>query len=55
MIQGDLSLTQSTVTPLKFHGLLTIDPQHLVKEIPSYIKDANDFVNKINTLKVSEN
>ena len=29
--------------------------QPLVKEIPSYIKDTNDFVNKINNFKVPEN
>ena len=28
--------------------------QHLVSEIPSYIKDTNDFVNKINHSKVWE-
>ena len=30
-------------------------PQPLVKEIRSYIKDTNDFVNKINIFKVPEN
>ena len=29
--------------------------QPLVREIPSYIKDTNDFVNKINNFKVLEN
>ena len=29
--------------------------QPLVKEIPSYIKDTNDFINKINNFKVPEN
>ena len=28
--------------------------QPLVKEVPSYINDTNDFVNKINNFKVSE-
>ena len=30
-------------------------PQPLVKEIRSYMKDTNDFVNKINIFKVREN
>ena len=31
------------------------DVQPLVKEIPSYIKDSSDFVNKINNFKVAGN
>ena len=31
------------------------DVQPLVKEIPSYIKDSSDFVNKINNFKVPGN
>ena len=53
---GDLSLTQSIVTPLKFHASsFDYHLQAFVKEIPSYTKDTNDFVNKINNFKALEN
>ena len=51
IIQGDPSLTQSTVTLSCF---VDKQLQHLVKEIPSY-KDTNDFVNKITNFKVHKN
>ena len=54
IIQGDLSLTLSTVTPEISH-FVDHHLQPLARKIPSYIKNTNDFVNKINNFKVLKN
>ena len=40
---------------LKIHTFFDYHLQHLLKEIPSYVKDTNDFINKINIFAVPPN